>query len=188
MTDLERYYLEYDRSAAEAKARAINTIVNNMLNIDIVIISHIMPYVYHYNMNNLPVAHHWLADGAESRLAFPIWSEGTGDSARYVSMLEDGNLYYEPRAAEAAMFDPKKILNLRTRTPLDKEWPECPDQEAYRFSAAGARNRAEELGAPSYLLAKWDKELAYSNAYYYNEYMKRFVTCRVGDTPFAFIA
>lgn len=188
VTDLERYYLEYDRRAAEAKALAINTIVNNMLNIDIVVISHIMPYIYQYNMNNLPVAHHWLADGAENRLAFPIWSEGSGESARYVSMLEDGNLYYMPHVDGAAVFDPKKILNLRIRTPLDREWPECPDQEAYRFSAAGVRKRAGELGAPSYLLAKWDKELAYSNDYYHNRYMKRYLICGVGVTPFVLSA
>ncbi|HOU10030.1 MAG TPA: hypothetical protein PL044_09860 [Clostridiales bacterium] len=188
MTDLERYYLEYDRSAAEAKARAVNTIVNNMINIDIVVISHIMPFIYRYNMDNIPVEHHWLADGAENRLAFPIDSEGSGESARYVSMLEDGNLYYVPSAVGAGVFDPKKILNLRLRTPLDREWPECPDQEAYRFSAAGARKRAGELGAPSYLLAKWDRELAYSNFYYHNQYLKRYITCGVGQTPFVFIA
>lgn len=175
MTELERFYLEYDRRAAEIKARAINTIVNNMLNIDTLIIQHIRPFVYHYNIDNIPVEHHWLADGVESRLAFPIWSQQDGDLSKFASMLEDGSLYYMPDAAAADVFDRSRILNLRIRTPLDKEWPECPDQEAYRFCAQGIRVRAEEIGAPSYLLAKWDRELAYSNFYYRHHYMTRFL-------------
>lgn len=69
-----------------------------------------------------------------------------------------------------------------------KQWPECPDQETCRFTAAGLRGRAEEPGTPMYLLAKWDKELSYSNYYYHHQYMKRYLTCGVGDTPFVFIA